>query len=246
MPLHCTTRLHRKSGNKTFFHPLFTPWKNTQENCISPLCQLFCRLLFLPALSSLSQCTPPTLHPLFTVTWLCLMTELTPAYRIKLISTKRGSVEGVWGLGGGWRRGRGGGGKGRTTTGGQEKSTAGSGHNKEQAAWWLVLGLMFGRMLGVAADERGGLMACFQKRKQGWPKRRVGQCVTGTNSLLKMFGCVGSEVTATIEGTCLHIGNTAAAFSFHFWYRRKTVVQRSGTQLGTQKFSWINLMHDNG
>lgn len=69
--------------------------KNTQENCISPLCQLFCRLLFLPALSSLSQCTPPTLHPLFTVTWLCLMTELTPAYRIKLISTKRGSVEGV-------------------------------------------------------------------------------------------------------------------------------------------------------
>lgn len=36
--------------------------------------------------------------------------------------------------------------EGGTTTGGQEKSTAGRRHNKEWAAWWLVLGLMFCRM----------------------------------------------------------------------------------------------------
>lgn len=58
------------------------------------------------------------------------MTGLTPAYRIKLISTKQGS----------WREGVGedeeeaGGGRGKTTTGGQEKSTAGRGYNKEEAA----------------------------------------------------------------------------------------------------------------
>ena len=78
----------------------------------------------------------PSPPPPFTVTWLHLMTGLTPAYRIKLISTKQGSVEGGWegveeeeaGVGGG-------GGRGKTTTGGQEKSTAGRRHNKERAAW---------------------------------------------------------------------------------------------------------------
>lgn len=157
---------HRLDSFAPLYPVALVQEKNTRKLYFSTLPAIL-PFVVLPALSSLSQCTPPTLHPLFTMTWLCLMTELTPAYRIKLISTKRDRWREFGGVGGRWRRGRGGGGKGRTTTGGQEKSTAGSGHNKEQAAWWLVLGLMFGRMLGVAADERGGLMACFQKRKQG-------------------------------------------------------------------------------
>lgn len=76
-----------------------------EKNRIFPLCHQFPHLLFMPTLSSLSQCTPPSLHPPFTVTWLHLMTGLTPAYRIKLISTKQGSAEGGGrGGGGGWQR----------------------------------------------------------------------------------------------------------------------------------------------
>lgn len=47
-------------------------------------------------------------------------------------------------------------GRGRRTTGGQEKSTAGRRHNKERTARWLVLGLIFCRMLGVAVGLGGG------------------------------------------------------------------------------------------
>lgn len=51
---------------------------------------------------------PPSPSLPFAATWLHLMTGLTPAYRIKLISTKQGPVEGGGGDGGV-----------RTTTGGQ-------------------------------------------------------------------------------------------------------------------------------
>lgn len=102
MPLHFTTPLLRISENKIFFPPPFLFWPSTpssrcplyKKNRIFPLCHQFPHLLFMPTLSLLSQCTPPSLHPTFTVTWLHLMTGLTPAYRIKLISTKQGSVEG--------------------------------------------------------------------------------------------------------------------------------------------------------
>lgn len=64
-----------------------------ERNTIFTLWHQFPHLLFMPTLSLLSQITPPSLHPLFTVTWLHLMMRLTPAYRIKLISTKQGSLD---------------------------------------------------------------------------------------------------------------------------------------------------------
>ena len=111
-PFRICAPFHRKKKLNTRFplllESLASPYPTPvaalyEKNRIFPLCHQFPRLLFMPTLSSLSQCTPPSLHPPFTVTWLHLMTGLTPAYRIKLISTKQG------GRVGGRRRGRGGG-----------------------------------------------------------------------------------------------------------------------------------------
>lgn len=159
----------------------------------------------MPTLSSLSQCTPPSLHPPFTVTWLHLMTGLTPAYRIKLISTKQGSVEGGGRV---KKRKRRGGGRGNTTTGGQEKSTAGRRHNKEWAARWLVLGLMFCRMQGVAVGVGGG-DDLFSGGEMGLAKGmgRLGLLVgvlRGANGLLNNVWVCG------VRGDSRHCGNTSA------------------------------------
>lgn len=70
---------------------ILTPWF-TVYSLLSNSCRLLSALLSLFTL-------PPTFS-LFTATWLHLNKRLTPAYRIKLISTKQGSVQ--EGCGGWW------------------------------------------------------------------------------------------------------------------------------------------------
>lgn len=131
------------------------------------------------------------------------MTGLTPAYRIKLISTKQGSVEGE----GGEEEEEAGDGRGWTTTGGQEKSTAGRRHNKERAARWLVQGLMFCRMLGMVVGAGGG-DGLFSIEEMGLAKGTgtwaVGWCVAGTNGLLN------NVWVCRVRGDSRHCGDTSA------------------------------------
>lgn len=140
----------RKSENKIFSYSKLKT-KNVHLVTNFPTCWWFPLAVKLP---------PPPLHPLFTVTWHHLMKGLTPAYRIKLISAKQGSVEG----GGGGSVGT-----GKTTTGGQERGIAGRRHNKERATRWLMLGFIFCWMLGVVLGV-GGDDFSFWWRKGGGPK----------------------------------------------------------------------------
>lgn len=135
----------------------------------------------MPTLSLLSQITPPSLHPLFTVTWLHLMMRLTPAYRIKLISTKQGSLD----IDGGEKCGVVAMGRGKTTTMGQKKSTAERSHNEKRAGRWLVLGLMSCWMLGLVVGVEGGDYL-FSVEELGLISLLLVRMVSRT-----MFGCAG-------------------------------------------------------
>lgn len=96
MPLHFTTPLLRKSENKSV--PLFgLPFLSIPSSCW-PLYEKTGFFRFETYFSICCLCSLcPRIHnaplPPFNVTWLHLMTGLTPAYRIKLISTKQGLVE---------------------------------------------------------------------------------------------------------------------------------------------------------
>lgn len=106
MPFHFTTPLLRESENKIppppFFwslFPLLLVEKKQKLDCsaLPPISTLVVYAHYVLAFTM----HPSFPSPPFTVTWLLLMTRLTPAYRIKLISTKQGLV----GFGGVKRRG---------------------------------------------------------------------------------------------------------------------------------------------
>lgn len=147
-----------------------------------------------------SPLSPPP-RSLFTATWLHLNKRLTPAYRIKLISTKQGLVqEGR----GGWWGCCGGGGKGKTTTGGQERSTARRGHNGEQAAGCLgVRGLLGGWCwLTGGGDHLFSAGGCEVGRGDRQSRANLVGVLWGQTVSSTMFGCAGSEVAAAIVGAC--------------------------------------------